>query len=515
MDPIYILWGITILLSGGALSAVYFLYRQQSRKKVGGEEPLDLTGKTEEIIKEAQTKAKEIMVDAKDRAHQIKRQAEVEGDRKRRELLEYEKKIEQENAHLGKRLGALEERERFYKNQEKKLEEKEKEIEEIKRRQLEKLQRVALLTQDEARKIILEAVEKNLEEETARRIKEAEEEIKDKADGKAREIIAQAIQSGGTDYVAEYTTTTVAIPDDEMKGRIIGKEGRNIKTFEKYTGVDVDIDETPGVIKLSSFNSLRREIARRAMEKLIADGRIQPSRIEEIVEKSQKEVEKIVHEAGEKLVYDLGIGGLPREIINVLGRFKFRTSYGQNMIAHTHEVVNLGKVLAAELGANVKIVKTACLLHDIGKVLQEENEGSHVQIGVDFLKRFKIQDSIIHAVEAHHEDVPFKTIEAVLVQVADAISGARPGARYEDFESYLKRVSDMENIATSFIEVEKAYAIQAGREVRVITIPTKVSDAGITQLAHKIADKIHEEIVYPGTVKVTVIRESRAVEVAK
>ncbi|KKP69642.1 MAG: Ribonuclease Y [candidate division CPR3 bacterium GW2011_GWF2_35_18] len=515
MDPMYFLWGITILFSGGALSAVVVLLRQQSRRNVPLGASNESAAKSEEIIKEAQTHAKEIVVDAKDRAHQIKRQAEVESDKVRRDLADYERKIEQENTSLGKKLGALEERERFFKNQETKLNDKEKEIEEIKKRQLDKLQRVAVMTQDEARKIILDAVEKNLSDETSRRIKETEEEIKNKSEEKAREIIAQAIQAGGTDYVAEYTSSSVNIPDDEIKGRIIGREGRNIKAFEKASGVDVNIDETPGVIKLSSFNSLRREVARRAMEKLITDGRIQPSRIEEVVEKAQKEVDKIVHEAGEKLVYDVGVGGLPREVIDVLGRFKFRTSYGQNMVAHTMEVVNIGKVLATELGANVKIVKTACLLHDIGKVLQEDNEGSHVQIGVDFLKRFKIQDSVIHAVEAHHEDVTFKTVEAILVQVADAISGARPGARYEDFESYLKRVSDMENIATSFEGVDKAYAIQAGREVRVIAIPSKISDSGITKVAHDIANKIHSDIVYPGTVKVTVIRESRAVEVAK
>jgi len=515
MDLTYLMWAVTVLFSGGALVAVYFLYRKQPGTPLVRQEPQIDKAKTEELIKEAQTQVKEMLLDAKDRAYQIKRQAEGERDKKNQELLEHEKKIEQKEASLGKQLGVLEERERNFRNQEQKLDLKEKEIEEIKKKQLEKLQRVASLTQEEARKIILDAVEKNSSEEISRRIKEIEEEVKEQADSKAKEIIVQAVQNAATDYVAEYTTSTVNINDDEIKGRIIGREGRNIKAFEKETGVDVTIDETPGVIKLSSFNSIRREVARRSMEKLIVDGRIQPSRIEEVVRKTEKEIEKIVHEAGEKLVYEVGVGGLPREVIDVLGRFKFRTSYGQNMITHTMEVVNIGKILASELGANVKLVKAGCVLHDIGKVLQEDNEGSHVQIGIDFLRRYKIREEVIHAVEAHHEDVAFKTIEAVLVHVADAISGARPGARYEDFESYVKRVTDMENIATSFEGVDKAFAVQAGREVRVIAIPAKITDTGLPKLAHDIASKIHSDVVYPGTVKVTVIRENRAIEVAK
>lgn len=516
MDPMYLLWGVTILMSGGALSAVIILLKKQSGFTKAPEIPSkEWEGKKEEIIREAQTKAKEIVLEAKDKAHNIKHQAEQENAKKQRELIDQEKSLEHQEANLGKKQGVLEERERFLKGQEEKLDHKENEIDEVKKKQLEKLQRVASLTQEEARKIILDAVEKNLEEEVSRRVKEAEENIRDLSSQKAKEIVAQAIQAGGTDYVAEYTTSSVKIPDDDMKGRIIGREGRNIKAFEIASGVDVNIDETPGVIKLSSFDSVRREVARRAMESLIVDGRIQPSRIEEIVGKNKKEVDKIIHETGEKLVYDVGIGGLPREVVDVLGRFKFRTSYGQNMISHTMEVVNIGKILAAELGANVKIIKTACLLHDIGKVLQEDSEGSHVQIGVDFLRRFKVREEVIHAVEAHHEDVGFKTIEAIIVHMADAISGARPGARYEDFESYVKRVTEMENIASSFESVEQSYAVQAGREVRVIAIPSKISDSGINKLAHDIASKIHDEVVYPGTVKVTVIRESRAIEVAK
>ncbi len=514
LDPMYFLWGITVLFSGGALTVVYLLYRKQGSEKVS-ELSGDMKVKADELIRSAHNRAKEMELEAKDRAFQIRREAEKERERKRREISDLEKSVEQKEGSLEKKLGGLEERERYLKEQEKKLGDKDKEIEDIKKQQLDKLQRVASLTQEEAKKIILGAVEKNLEEEISRKIKEAEESVKDGVEQKTQEILAQAIQNAGTDYVAEYTSSTVAIADDEIKGRIIGREGRNIKAFETATGVDVTIDETPGIIKLSSFNSLRREVARRAMEKLIKDGRIQPGRVEELVEKTNKEVEKIVHEAGEKLVYEVGVGGLPREVIDVLGRFKFRTSYGQNMITHTMEVVNIGKILAAEMGANVKVVKAGCLLHDIGKVLQEDSEGSHVQIGVDFLRRYKIREEVIHPVEAHHEDVPYNSLEAVIVHVADAISGARPGARYEDFESYVKRVTDMENIATSFDSVDKAFAIQAGREVRVITIPTKITDTGITKLAHDIAEKIHQDVVYPGTVKVTVIRESRAVEVAK
>lgn len=515
MDFMYLMWGVTILLSGGVLFAVVILMKKQKSGNLPPASPED-EARSKEVLREAQNKSREMILEAKDKAYNITRQAEQDREKKRRELYEQEKQIEQKETHLGKNMGVLEERERFLKEQQEKLDRKENEIEDVKKKQLEKLQRVASLTQEEARNIILKAVEKQLDEDISKRIKEAEEDIQEAVEEKSKEVLIQAIQSGATDYVAEFTTSTVKIEDEDMKGRIIGREGRNIKTFEKYSGVDVSVDETPGIIQLSSFNSLRREIARQAMEKLIVDGRIQPSRIEEEIQKAEKRVDKIVKESGEKLVYDAGVGGLPRKIVDVLGRFRYRTSYGQNMINHTLEVVKIGEVLASEIKANIKLVKMACLLHDIGKVLQEDSDGNHVQIGVDFLRKFDVlPEEVIHAVEAHHEDVPFKSVEAIIVKVADAISGARPGARYEDFEGYMKRVTEMENIAKSFSGVAKSFAIQAGREVRVLVIPEQISDANVAKLAHDIADKIHDEVIYPGSVKVNVIREIRASEIAK
>ncbi|OIN94557.1 ribonuclease Y, partial [bacterium CG1_02_42_9] len=507
---IYILWGLTLLLSIGAFVAVFVLYKQ-SRKKVSPAVSQEELSQLEEM----KAKGREILLEARDEALRIKREAESEAQKRRAEVSKLESRVSQKEEWIDKRIGASEEREKSLSLREKAQAESEKKIEEIKREQLEKLQRVSGLTKEEAKNIILTAVEKNLKSDIARRIKETEEEIKFEADRKAKEILVTAIQKVSTEYVAEYTTSTIALPDDEMKGRIIGREGRNIRTFENLAGVNVEIDETPGVITLSSFDGVRREVARRAMEKLIADGRIQPARIEEVVAKSQRDVDKIIREAGEQLVYETGVTGLPSEIIDLLGRFKFRTSYGQNMIAHTLEVVNIGKVLANEIGTDVKIVKAACLLHDIGKVLTADTEGSHTQIGADILRRHKISERIIQAMESHHEEKPFTSIEGILVNVADAISGARPGARYEDYESYVKRISELENIAASFDGVEKTFALQAGREVRVIVIPQKVDDNGIVTLAHGIAKRIHDEVVYPGMVKVTVVRENRAVEVAK
>lgn len=373
---------------------------------------------------------------------------------------------------------------------------------------IQKLQRVAAMTSEEAKQELLKEVEEKEVQTIARIIKEREEEAKRTADRKAKEILVDSMRHGVLDYIAEYTVSVVRIPDEEMKGRIIGKEGRNIRAFEQATGVDVDLDEE-GIIRLSSFDQVRREIARRALEKLLKDTRIQPFRIEEIVEQTKKEVEKIMLEEGERLAHEAGVFNLPVEILSVLGRFKFRTSYGQNLIVHTLEETKIGVHIAYEIGADVNIVRLGCLFHDIGKVL--EGEGSHVKLGVEFLKRHNIPEAIVNCVAEHHEDKPFSSIESVIVAVSDAISGARPGARYEDFEEYAKRLRNMEEIAKKYEGIQDAYAFEAGRELRVIIDPGKLDDAQTTVIARKIRDEVSNKLAVPGEVKVTAIREFRAV----
>lgn len=428
-----------------------------------------LRGSKDAPLSDSEIKAKEIILRAKEEALKIREQAE---------------------------------------KQEGKIKRKLDEVEERKRKWELKLEEIAGLSKEEAKKLLLKRLEKQLSEEMAKKIKEAEERAKKETDEKAKEILVSAIQRAGTDYVAEYTTSTIKLKDEEIKGRIIGKEGRNIRAFEQATGVDVELEEE-GEITLSSFNSVRRAIAKEAMERLIADGRIQPARIEEFVERTKADFKKKIHKAGEELCFQVGVSHLPDEIIDLLGRFKYRTSYGQSLYQHTLEVVNLGKLIAAEIGADVDVVKTACLLHDIGKVLSHKLEGSHTKIAVDLLSRYGIPKPVIDAVASHHEEVPIETAEQVAVYLADATSGARPGARYEPLEEYLQRVKKLENIAKSFDGVADAYAIGAGREVRVIVKPKEISDAEMTRLSHEIAHKIHESVTYPGQIKITVIREIR------
>lgn len=401
----------------------------------------------------------------------------------------------------------LEKEERL--DQEKKLLENEKEkLRELKDKYQEKLEKVSDLTLEEAKKSLFEEVEQKEAKAVARIIKEREEAAKLTADKKAQEILMDSMRHGATNYIAEYTVSVVKITDEDIKGRIIGKEGRNIRAFEQATGVDVDLDEE-GVIRLSSFDQVRREIARRALELLIKDTRIQPFRIEEIVNETKKEVEKVMLEEGEKLAHEVGVFNLSREILAVLGRFKFRTSYGQNLVVHTLEETKIGIQIAHEVGADVNVVRLGCLFHDIGKVV--EGEGSHVTLGVDLLKRFNIPEPIINCVAEHHEDKPFSSMESVIVHIADAISGARPGARYEDVEGYAKRLTEMEEIAKKYEGVQDAYAFEAGRELRVIINPGKLDDAQTTILATKIREEISKSLAVPGEVKVTAIREFRAV----
>ncbi|RJP46672.1 MAG: ribonuclease Y [Armatimonadetes bacterium] len=421
--------------------------------------------------------------------------------------------IASKQAELAKREGALEEREKVLAEKIKITDEKIVQLDKVRQDLISKLEKSSGMAVDEAKRVLLENVEKELAGEISKKIKEAEDEIKLRAAEKSREILAEAMQHGITDYVAEFTTSQVELPNEEMKGRIIGKEGRNVRAFENATGVDVLLDETPGVLIISSFDPIRREIARLSLEKLIKDGRIQPERIEEIVHSTRKDVERWMMQAGEQLAHDAGVYNLPVELVALLGRFKYRYSYGQSMLTHTLEETKIGVALATMIGANVNTVRLACLLHDIGKIITED-EGTHVEKGVQLLKKHNLPEEVVKAVAQHHEDEPFSSIESVLVYIADAISGARPGARREDVEGYIKRIEDIEKIATSFEGVDKAFAVSAGREVRVVVFPDKVSDEELPKLTHDIAEKISQEVMVPGQVKVTALREVRAIDYA-
>lgn len=453
----------------------------------------------EEKLRLAQAEARAIIVEAKDEALRIKQQVQEE-------LRHKEEQVE-------RKLGAAEERDRLVGEREQRINDKLTELDRIRAEQLQKLERAAQLTREEARKLILSAVEENLAKDIAKRVREMEENAREDAAKKSREILVDAMRHGATDYVAEYTVSAVKLPDEEMKGRIIGKEGRNIRTFEQVTGVDVDLDEE-GVIKLSSFDPVRREIARVALERLMKDGRIQPARIEELVEQVKKDVEKIMFEEGEKLCHLVGVFNMPHQLIALLGRFKYRFSYGQNMIAHTLEETKIGVALAHEIGADINVVRLGCLLHDIGKIITDQ-EGSHVELGVQLLKKYGLPQPVIDCVAQHHEDTPFSSVESTLVYIADAISGSRPGARYEDIEAYIKRLSDLEQIARSHSGVSDVYAYQAGRELRVIVKPEEVDDAKAVLLSHKIKEDIESKLTYPGQIRVSVIRELRAIDIAK
>ena len=414
---------------------------------------------------------------------------------------------------LAKREGILEERERQVSEKLETLDQKLASLEKARKDLVEKLEKSADMNADEAKKILLENVEKDLASEISRKIKNAEEEIKFTVDEKSRQVLAEAMYHGVTDVITEYTTSTVKLPDEEMKGRIIGKEGRNIKAFEQSTGVDVVMDdELPDTLILSSFDPIRREIAKVSLERLMADGRIQPQRIEEIVEKTREDIEKIMYQAGEKLCHDAGVYNLPPEVIATLGRFKYRFSFGQNLIQHSLELVKVGAELARQIGANINVVKLGCLLHDIGKVVYEGEEGTHVEKGVQFLKQQGIAKEVIDCVAQHHEDEPFSSVESVIVATSDAISGGRPGARHENVQDYFKRLTDIERIATSFDGVDKAFAVQAGREVRVIVMPDRIADDELPKLVRDIGTQIQREVMVPGAVKITAVRETRAQE---
>jgi len=426
---------------------------------------------------------------------------------------ELAKQLTKQLAELERQEGALAERKKQLKQKEKEFESKLQEIEKTQKKEIEKLEKIAKLSHQEAKKLLLEATEKKLTEQLAKKIKETEEEIKSRSDELAREILVEAMRHGATEYVAEYTVSTVQLPDEDIKGRIIGREGRNIRAFERATGVEIELDEANS-LHLSSFDPVRREIAKRALKKLISDRRIQPARIKEVVEKTKKEVEKIMFEEGQKLCHALKVYRLQRGLIELLGRFKFRFSYGQNMIAHTLEETKIGVAVANEVGADVNIVRLGCLLHDIGKVITDK-EGTHVQLGVELLKKYQLPKEVIACVAEHHEDQPFSSIESQIVWLADAISGARPGARYEPHEEYLKRMTQIEETVKKFDEVKEVFAYQAGRLVSVLVRPDKISDDELTVLAHKISRKLEDEVSYAGQIKVVCIRETQASETTK
>lgn len=411
---------------------------------------------------------------------------------------------------LARREGVLEERERQFAEKQKILDDKLDALEKLRKDLVGKLEHSAKMSPSDAKKLLLEQVEKDLATEISQKIKQAEDEIKLQADERAREILAEALLHGVTDYISEFTTSRINLEDEEMKGRIIGKEGRNVRTFEQATGVDVVMDdEIPNSLILSSFDPVRREIAKVALERLIADGRIQPQRIEEIVQRTKEDLEKIMCQAGEKLCADCGVYNLPRDLVCLLGRFKYRYSFGQNLIQHTLEETKIGVALARLIGADVNVVRLGCLLHDVGKIITEGDEGTHVEKGVQLARKFNMPDGVINCIAEHHEDKPFSAVESVLVYIADAISGGRPGARHEAVEDYIKRLDDIEDIALSFEGVGKAYALQAGREVRVIVMPERISDEELPKLTHDIATRISKEVMIPGAVKITAIRETR------
>ncbi|MGI6011447.1 MAG: ribonuclease Y [Ruminococcus sp.] len=469
----------------------------------------------DEALKTAETKKREALLEAKEESLRTKNELEKETKERRAELQKYEKRVLSKEEAVDRKADAIERREAEYANKETELRKKEKKVDELHAQGVQELERISGLTSEQAKDYLLKAVEDEVKIDTAKLYKELESKAKEEASRKAKEYVVTAIQKCAVDHVAESTISVVQLPNDEMKGRIIGREGRNIRTLETLTGIDLIIDDTPEAVVLSGFDPIRREVARIALEKLIVDGRIHPARIEEMVEKARKEVESTIREEGEAATLEVGVHGIHPELVRLLGRMRFRSSYGQNALKHSIEVAQLSGVLAAEIGVDVRTAKRAGLLHDIGKSIDHEVEGSHIQIGVDLCRKYKESAIVVNAVEAHHGDVEPESLIACIVQAADAISAARPGARRETLETYTNRLKQLEDITNSFKGVDKSYAIQAGREVRIMVLPDHVSDADMVLLARDISKQIETELEYPGQIKVNVIRESRVVDYAK
>ena len=509
IDIISILLGIAVGIIAG-----YFVRKNIYESKIG-----QANSEADRIIKQAEDDSKRIhkekLLEAQEEIHKLRTESERENKERRSDLQKFERRVIQKEEILDKKLQNLEQKETSLGDKLKNVAKKEEEIEAIKTQQLEKLESISGITSDKAKEIILTNAERDVRREMSIMIKEIESQAKEEAEKKSREIIGYAIQKCAADHVAETTVTVVNLPNDEMKGRIIGREGRNIRTLETLTGIDLIIDDTPEAVILSGFDPIRREVARIALEKLIADGRIHPARIVEMVDKARKEVENIIKEYGEQAAFETGVHGLHPELVKLLGRLNYRTSYGQNVLKHSIEVAHIAGIMAAEIGADIRLAKRAGLLHDIGKAVDHEMEGTHVEIGMDLLKRYKESKEVIHAMSTHHGDYEPQTIEAVLVTAADAISAARPGARRETLEAYIRRLEKLEEIANSYEGVDKSFAIQAGREIRIMVKPENVSDEDIHLLARDMTKRIEDELEYPGQIKVSIIRETRAIEYAK
>lgn len=498
---------------------IAFKMGDASRKKKDEAEIGSAEAEAKRIIeaakKEGESKKKEAILEAKEENHKSRQELDKEIKDRRNEISRQERRIQQKEENLDKKTDAIEKKEEALSKKDKDLDALREEIEKIKQKELNMLEQLAGLSKDEAKQYLLEKLENEVKHEAAIMVKDIEAQAKENAEKTAKNIIAGAIQKCAADHVAEATVSVVNLPNEEMKGRIIGREGRNIRTLETLTGIDLIIDDTPEAVILSGFDPVRREIARLSLEKLIVDGRIHPARIEEMYEKAKKEVETQIKQEGENATFETGVHGLHPEIIKLLGKLRFRTSYGQNVLKHSIEVSHIAGLIAGELGADITMAKRAGLLHDLGKAADHEMEGSHVTIGADLAKKYKESKDIVHAIMAHHGDIEATTVVAVIVQAADAISAARPGARRENIESYIKRLEKLEEIANSFEGVEKSFAIQAGREVRIMVSPENIKDDSITLIARDIVKKIEDELEYPGQIKVNVIRETRAVEYAK
>ena len=516
--PIGIVIAVAVVLIVVAAVISHFLtvsnLKNNAESKIGNAE-----ARAREIIddavKTAEAKKKESLLEIKEESIKNKNELEKETKERRSELQRYEKRVLSKEEALDKKSEAIERREAGFTAKEEELRQREAKVEELSQQRVQELERISGLTSEQAKEYLLKTVEEDVKHDTAKMIKELEAQAKEEAEKKAKEYVVTAIQRCAADHVAETTISVVQLPSDEMKGRIIGREGRNIRTLETLTGVELIIDDTPEAVVLSGFDPIRREVARIALEKLIVDGRIHPARIEEMVEKAQKEVDTMIREEGEAAALEVGVHGIHPELIKLLGRMKFRTSYGQNALKHSIEVAQLSGLLAGEIGLDVRLAKRAGLLHDIGKSIDHDVEGSHIQIGVDLCRKYKESATVINAVEAHHGDVEPETLIACVVQAADTISAARPGARRETLETYTNRLKQLEDITNQFKGVDKSFAIQAGREIRVMVVPEQVSDADMVLLARDIAKQIEFELEYPGQIKVNVIRESRVTDYAK